>query len=64
MRSLIIKLIWLLTLPLVMGYSGHNGRLPSETIDLKKTTHDSLGQAVMIFDRLIHDFGTIIEGEL
>lgn len=63
MRSLIIKLIWLLTLPLVMGCSGHNGRLPSETIDLKETARGPSGQAVMTFDRLTHDFGTIIEGE-
>jgi len=47
----------------ISSCGGHNGSEEPERQEVIKSNDDVLNQAVMIFDTLIHDFGTIIEGE-
>lgn len=58
--------LWLAVLPLIWVLSacgGQNGsRVPSDSLEVKEVQNPEL-EAVMLFDTLEHDFGTIIEGE-
>ena len=63
MKPLKIKIVYLLALPVIMGCSGHNGSLPSDLVEQEVIAQDSAVQAVIIFSKLTHDFGTILEGE-
>jgi hypothetical protein len=63
MKHLLINMIWLLMLSLLLACSGQNGRVNSDLTDSGKIMQDSSAQAVITFDKLEHDFGTIIEGE-
>jgi hypothetical protein len=42
---------------------GQNGRQEAEFIPGQNVLQDAQGEPVLVFDTLIHDFGTIIEGE-
>jgi len=63
-KSHLIQASSLLLLGLTMlscgGQNGRQKQLDSSKEEIAQTT---TGQAVMLFDTLIHDFGTIIEGE-
>lgn len=63
MKPLKFKIIYLLALPVIMGCSGHNGSLPSDLVEQEVVSQDSVVQAVITFNELTHDFGTILEGE-
>ena len=63
MKFLKFKIAYLLALPFIMGCSGHNGSLPSDQVEQEAIALDSIGQAVITFSELSHDFGTILEGE-
>lgn len=63
MKALKFKIAYLLALPVIMGCSGHNGSLPSDQAEQEAIVQDSIGQAVITFSELSHDFGTILEGE-
>ena len=63
MKHLIFKIVYLLALTVMMGCSGHNGRLPSDQADQEEITQDTVVQSVITFSKLTHDFGTILEGE-
>ncbi len=54
---------WLLMSLAVCSCGGQNGRQYQAGSPLSEHTQKSTGQAVIHFDTLIHDFGTIIEGE-
>ena len=58
-----LKIVDLLSLPLIMGCSGHNGSLPSDQLVQEEITQDSTTQPIITFSKLSHDFGTILEGE-
>jgi len=47
----------------VFACGGQNGSQELGRSALLKTGQDAQGKPVMVFDTLIHDFGTIIEGE-
>jgi hypothetical protein len=47
----------------ISSCGGHNGSQQPGSQDVKNNNEEVVNQAVMIFDTLIHDFGTIIEGE-
>ena len=47
----------------VCSRGGQNGSQEQEASDLENEDQDTEEQAVMVFDTLVHDFGTIIEGE-
>ena len=47
----------------VFACGGQNGSQEQGRSTLLKTGQDAQGKPVMVFDTLIHDFGTIIEGE-
>jgi len=53
--------VWLILA--ISSCGGQNGSRETEGPEVKISEEDVLNQAVMIFDTLIHDFGTIIEGE-
>jgi len=55
--------ILLLLILAVSSCGGQNGSQEQGSSEMKKITQESLGQPIMVFDTLIHDFGTIIEGE-
>ena len=63
MKFLKFKIAYLLAIPVIMGCSGHNGSLPSDQVEQEAIALDSIGQAVITFSELSHDFGTILEGE-
>ena len=63
MKPLIFKIVYFLALPVIMGCSGHNGRLLSDQGNQEEITQDSTVQSVITFSKLSHDFGTILEGE-
>lgn len=48
---------------LVLACGGQNGRENLDNVSVGEEVEDSLGEPVMLFDTLVHDFGTIIEGE-
>jgi hypothetical protein len=48
---------------LVYACGGQNGRENQDGPSLAEREEYSLGEPVMLFDTLVHDFGTIIEGE-
>jgi hypothetical protein len=58
--------LWLAVLPLIWALSacgGQNGsRVQSGSLELKEVQDSGL-EAVILFDTLEHDFGTILEGE-
>ena len=58
-----LKIAYLLSLPLIMGCSGHNGSLISDQLVQEEITQDSTAQPIITFSKLSHDFGTILEGE-
>ena len=47
----------------VLACGGQNGRQEPRSSVLLNTGQDAQGKPVMNFDTLVHDFGTIIEGE-
>jgi len=47
----------------VLSCGGQNGSQEEESQILPGTSQNTQGEAVMLFDTLVHDFGTIIEGE-
>lgn len=55
-----ILVMFVLTVFSCVGQSGSQVKENSTTVD---DMQNSDGQPVMIFDTLVHDFGTIIEGE-
>jgi hypothetical protein len=63
MKHLLINMIWLPMLSLLLACSGQNDRVNSVLTDSGKIMQDPSAQAVITFDKLEHDFGTIIEGE-
>ena len=48
---------------ILMSCGGQNGRQDQEGRMLSNSVQDAEGEPVLVFDTLIHDFGTIIEGE-
>lgn len=62
-NSLTIRILQLTILLFLLGCSGHNGSLPAETVVQDENAQDPSGQAVITFDSLTHDFGSILEGE-
>ena len=48
---------------LVLACGGQNGRENLHAASVGEEVEDALGEPVMDFDTLVHDFGTIIEGE-
>ena len=63
MKTLTLKIVYLLAFPVIMGCSGHNGSLPSDQVEEEEIAQDSAVQSVITFSKLTHDFGTILEGE-
>ncbi len=55
--------ILLLLILAVSSCSGQIGSQKQGGSAMEEITQESLGQPIMVFDTLIHDFGTIIEGE-
>ena len=47
----------------ILSCGGQNGSLEQDSQVIEETVQDVQGKPVMLFDTLIHDFGTIIEGE-
>lgn len=48
---------------LVLSCSGQNGSQLQKVLVHENFGQDTQGEPLMVFDTLIHDFGTIIEGE-
>ena len=48
---------------LLLSCGGQNGRLEEAGSPVRDNTQNAAGEPVIVFDTLIHDFGTIIEGE-
>ena len=48
---------------LLFACGGQNDRLETEAAALEQEGEFAMGEPVMLFDTLVHDFGTIIEGE-
>ena len=61
MKPLTFNIVYFLAIIVIMGCSGQNGSSPP---DQESITQDSVIQAVISFDKLSHDFGTILEGEM
>ncbi len=55
--------ILLLLILTVSSCGGQNGSQEQDSITTEDIAHIAINQSVMVFDTLIHDFGTIIEGE-
>jgi len=63
-KSYLIRGSFLLLFALaILSCGGQNGRQSQADSTVGEITQTTAGQAVMHFDTLIHDFGTIIEGE-
>jgi hypothetical protein len=56
--GILAGLIWLL-----FSCGGQNGRLEEAGSIVREDAQHALGEPVIVFDTLVHDFGTIIEGE-
>lgn len=52
-----------MAIALLFSCTGHNDRLDGNDVKEDKGTQSADDQAIITFDRLDHDFGTIIEGE-
>lgn len=48
---------------MALACGGQNDSLKTESAELDKEGQHAQGKPVMLFDTLVHDFGTIIEGE-
>lgn len=55
--------IFILLIMAISACGGQNGSQEQENRVVEIDTESALNQSVMIFDSLVHDFGTIIEGE-
>lgn len=53
----------ILLITAILSCGGHNGSQGQERHGIGIDDESALDQPVMVFDTLIHDFGTIIEGE-
>ncbi len=62
-RGLLSHILWIVAIFLVLSCTGQNDRHRGEVKDLNITAEDTEIQPVITFDRLSHDFGSIIEGE-
>jgi len=62
-KPLISKLVWLFFFPLLLSCTGQNDRLESKGDQEELGSQITEGQPVLTFDKVSHDFGTIIEGE-
>jgi len=56
-------MVFLSVSTLLAACMSHNGSETASSSQLSKTALNAGGQALMVFDTLEHDFGTIIEGE-
>ncbi|MCK4879290.1 MAG: DUF1573 domain-containing protein, partial [Bacteroidales bacterium] len=63
MNKLVPGGILLLLILTVSSCGGQNGSQEQDSITTEDIAHIAINQSVMVFDTLIHDFGTIIEGE-
>lgn len=61
---LLWKVLSVLSLVLVLGCSGQNGRDVSGSDSELNAGQEASNQADISFDTLSHDFGTILEGEM
>jgi len=63
-KSHLVPASFLLLLGFVLlSCGGQNGRQQQPDNPEEEITQSAAGQAIILFDTLIHDFGTIIEGE-
>jgi len=62
-ESFISRIACTLVFPLLLSCAGHNDRLEKKELKESDIAQSDDNQALISFDRLEHDFGTIIEGE-